>query len=167
MRRAKSRPARAAAGRTEHRAEIKCCPHCGERVRAEFPAGVGTPVQYGARFTSLMVYLNQQQLIPYDRLAQLCEDLFGQRLSTATLAAANTRVYEQLVPFAAALADQLPQSDVVHVDESGLRVAGRQHWVHVDATRTLTFYGVHAKRGLEAMDALGIIGACRQWLVHD
>ena len=28
-------------------------------------------------------------------------------------------------------------------------------------------YGVHPKRGTEAMDALGIVGACRQWVMHD
>lgn len=152
---------------TEHRAEIKCCPHCGEEVRAAFPAGVSAPVQYGARFASLMVYLNQQQLLPYERLAQLCADLYGQPLSTGTLAAANARVYAQLAPFAEALVKRLPQADVVHLDESGLRVAGTLHWLHVAATSTLTFYGVHAKRGTEAMDALGIVGACRQWVVHD
>lgn len=62
---------------TEHRAEIKCCPHCAEEVRANFPACVSAPVQYGPRFQSLMVYLNQQQLLPYDRLAQLCEVSLG------------------------------------------------------------------------------------------
>ena len=55
---------------TEHRAEVKDCPHCAAQVRAGFPAGVTAPVQYGLRFQSLMVYLNQQQLLPYDRLAQ-------------------------------------------------------------------------------------------------
>ncbi len=152
---------------TEHRAQIKCCPCCGEEVRAQFPAGVSAPVQYGPRFQSLMVYLNQQQLLPYDRLAQLCEDLFGQPLSAATLAAANERAYEKLEPFAQALVNQVPQAPVVHLDESGLRVEGTLHWLHVASTAKLTFYGVHSKRGTEAMDAFGIIGACRQWVMHD
>jgi transposase len=152
---------------TEHRAEIKCCPHCAEKVRANFPAGVSAPVQYGPRFQSLMVYLNQQQLLPYDRLAQLCEDLFGQPMSAGTLAAANERTYEKLTPFAQALVNQAPQAPVVHLDESGLRVQGALHWLHVASTAELTFYGVHPKRGTEAMDAFGIIGACRQWVVHD
>lgn len=152
---------------TEHRCEIKDCPHCGAQVRAEFPPGAGAPVQYGPRFQSLMVYLNQQQLLPYDRLAQLCEDLFGQPLSAGTLVAANERVFAQLAPFAQGLIQQVPQAPVVHLDESGLRVAGALHWLHVASTAELTFYGVHPKRGTEAMDAFGIIGACRQWVVHD
>ena len=114
-----------------------------------------------------MVYLNQQQLLPYDRLAQMCQDLFGQPLSVATLAAANERAYHQLDPFAQALAGQVPLAEVVHLDESGLRVDGTLHWLHVASTATLTCYGVHPKRGAEAMDALGIVGACRQWVVHD
>jgi transposase len=152
---------------TEHRAEIKSCPHCGAQVRAQFPSGVRAPVQYGPRFQSLMVYLNQQQLLPYDRLARLCEDLFGQPLSAGTLVAANERVFAQLEPFAQVLVKQVPQAPVVHLDESGLRVGGTLHWLHVASTAELTFYGVHPKRGTEAMDALGIIGACRQWVVHD
>jgi transposase len=114
-----------------------------------------------------MVYLNQQQLLPYDRLAQLCEDLFGQSLSAGTLMAANERTFVQLEPFARALVNQVPQAPVVHLDESGLRVQGALHWLHVASTARLTFYGVHPKRGTEAMDAFGIIGACRQWVVHD
>ena len=152
---------------SEHRAEIKGCPHCGQAVCADFPAGVSAPAQYGPRFQSLMVYLNQQQLLPYGRLAQLCEDLFGQPLSVATLAVANERAFNQLESFAQALASQVPLAEVVHLDESGLRVAGALHWLHVASTATLTSYGVHPKRGTEAMDALGIVGACRQWVVHD
>src|SRR5664279_65213 len=88
-------------------------------------------------------------------------------MSAGTLAAANERTYEKLTPFAQALVNQVPQAPVVHLDESGLRVQGALHWLHVASTAELTFYGVHPKRGTEAMDAFGIIGACRQWVVHD
>jgi transposase len=152
---------------TEHRAEIKCCPHCGQAVKAGFPAAVRAPVQHGVRLASLMVYLNQQQLIPYARLTQLCEDLFGQPLSAGSVVSANAQVYENLESFARALVQQVPQAEVVHLDESGLRVQGRLHWLHVASTAKLTCYGVHPKRGAEAMDDLGIVGACRQWVVHD
>lgn len=152
---------------TEHQAEVKCCPHCGKEVRADFPAGVSAPAQYGPRFESLMVYLNDQQYLPYDRLAQFCEDIFGQPLSAGTVVAANEHTYQKLEPFAQAVAVQVPQAPVVHLDESGLRVAGALHWLHVASTATLTWYGVHPKRGTEAMDAFGIVGACREWVVHD
>jgi len=152
---------------TEHQAEIKQCPVSGRRVRASFPPGVEAPVQYGPHFRGLTLYLFNQQLLPFDRLRQTCLDLFGQPLSLGTLTQTNLRAYEALDSVQGAIQRGLTQAPVVHVDESGLRVAGRLHWLHVACTAELTFYGVHDRRGVEAMDALGVLPHCRHWLVHD
>jgi transposase len=152
---------------TEHQAEIKRCPRSGLLVKAAFPAGVEASVQYGPHFRGFTLYLFNQQLLPFDRLRQTCLDLFAQPLSLGTLTQTNGRAYQTLDPVEAAVIRALIQASVVNVDESGLRVAGRLHWLHVACTPDLTFYGVHGKRGTEAMDALGVLPHCRHWLVHD
>ena len=40
---------------TEYRAEIKCCPGCGKRVKGDFPEGVNAHTQYGPRFLAFGV----------------------------------------------------------------------------------------------------------------
>jgi transposase len=56
---------------------------------------------------------------------------------------------------------------VAHADESGLRVAGKLHWLHTVATSTHTGYGVHAKRGGEVIEAHGIPPKRNAVLGHD
>lgn len=56
---------------------------------------------------------------------------------------------------------------VLHADETGLRVAAKLHWLHVLATDTLSWMGVHPKRGAEAFDALALLQQFKGILVHD
>lgn len=55
----------------------------------------------------------------------------------------------------------------MHQDETGLYHQGKRLWMHVCSTATLTHYGVHAKRGREAMDAIGIAACFKGISVHD
>jgi len=136
-------------------------------VRAAFPSGVDAPVQYGPHFLGFTLYFFNEQILPFDRLRKTCLDLFGQPLSLGTLTQTNARAYEVLAPVEAAIIRGLIQAPALHVDESGLRVAERLHWLHVASTVFLTFFGVHGNRGTEAMDALGVLPFFRFWLIHD
>jgi transposase len=65
------------------------------------------------------------------------------------------------------IAAQLQEAALVHADESGLRVASKLHWLHIAANETHTWYGVHARRGMEAIEAHGILRKHLGVLVHD
>ena len=152
---------------TEYRAEVKRCPKCGECIKGEFPQGVSAPTQYGPRFNALLVYLNQQQLLPAERTVQLMQDIFGQKVSQGTLFNAINICHDQLASVEDAIKKQLRKGTILHSDESGLRTQGSLHWLHVACTERLTFYGVHEKRGRIAMDEFNILPDFAGRLIHD
>ena len=151
----------------EYQGEIKICPDCGKIIKAEFPEGVNAPVQYGPRFRGILVYMQNQQLIPADRLKQMMSDLYGASVSVATILNASKRLYDNLDHFEESLVSSLVNSNIVHADESGVRVGEKLHWLHSASTELLTFYGIHKKRGKEAMDYFDILPNFKGRLLHD
>jgi transposase len=152
---------------TEHQAVQKACPRCQTVTAGEFPPEVTQPVQYGPRTKAAAVYLQTYQLLPYERAVEALGDLFGVHLSEGTLTGAQKTAYTRLAPVEQALQDGLRQADVAHVDETGIRVAGRTEWVHVMSTTALTFYAHHAKRGHDAFEAMGLLIGFAGRRVHD
>jgi transposase len=152
---------------TAHRAEIKVCPACGRASKGSFPQSVSQAVQYGPAVNTWASYFTNQHHIPVERTTEIFEDLVQHRVSEATVLKASEHLERCIAPSTAAVKEMLRDAEVLHVDESGLRVAGKLHWLHVASTDCLTSYEVHAKRGQEAMDDAGILGAFNGTAVHD
>jgi transposase len=152
---------------TEHVVEVKVCPSSGKEVHTPWPEGVNAPVQYGVHFLAWLAYLSVQQLLPVERIGQMGADLFGHGVSDATVQAAVQATELSLAPFKNAVARHIQQSAVAHVDESGVRVNHKLHWLHVICTTLVTWYGLHAKRGREAIASFGILLVYQGALIHD
>jgi transposase len=151
----------------EHRSQIKTCPQCGKLNKAVFPESVKYPVQYGPNILSSAVYLKNYQFIPYDRVCEFFNDIMGIKICSATVIKAEKECFENLGEFEYIIRDKLKASPVVHCDETGMRVEGIRHWLHVVSNNKYTCYLVHSKRGSEAMDFMGILPQYEGIAVHD
>ncbi len=152
---------------TEHRCQVNTCPECGCSNKAAFPEGVDAPVQYGIRVKSLIVYLLVYQLIPLKRTCELIFDLYGHRVSQATLVKTTREAYRALETAEEEIKRRIIQALVACFDETGMRSEEKTRWLHVSSTDSLTHYAVHSKRGCVAMNDIGILPAFRGIAVHD
>jgi len=152
---------------TEHQAERKMCPNCGRVVSAIFPADVCAPAQYGPGMQAVMGYLNVRQVIPCERVAEVCQDLFGHRPSAGSVVQAVVRCAERVAPAVDEIRDALKSAPILHADETGVRCIGKTHWLHVASNATHTLYSHSPKRGVEGFAVAGVLPGYTGIAVHD
>jgi transposase len=140
----------------EHQIEAICCPTCHSSSLGSFPASVSAPVQYGPNLQALAVYLHQGQLLPTARTCEALEALCGCQISEAILLEWSELAAERLAPTVERIAELIAASQLQHGDETGIRIYGMLHRLHVNCTRFLTHLAWHASRGREAINEIGI-----------
>lgn len=152
---------------TEHRRSKKTCRHCGVENKASFPEGLVQPAQYGDNLKALCTYLQNYQMLPYARCSEFIEDLTGHPIATGSLSNFQRQCFELLAPYQEQARQQLLKGPVLHADETGIRLNGKNQWVHVLSNATISFFAHHPKRGKQAMDDIGLLEKYKGILVHD
>jgi transposase len=152
---------------TEHRLVLLRCSRCGKTTEGEFAGSVRSGVQYGPGVKARVLYLQQYQLLPYQRTSEAMRDLFGCRLSPGTVANMVRECAAGLVETELKIKKKLRRSAVIHADETGLRINKRLGYVHVASTPSLTHYAAAAHRGRTAIDEINVLPAYRGTCVHD
>lgn len=152
---------------TEHRADVKSCPACGQENHGTFPGAVTNVVQYGPSLKGVMVSLMEGQLLPSARAGAVLSEVLGVKVSEGTLYNVREQCFEPLEPITSEIQAGIAAAALVPFDETGLRVNVRLWWLHVACTSGLTYYFVPAKRGTVALDAMGILPEFEGKAMHD
>lgn len=150
----------------EHRIERRRCA-CGCATKAAPPPEATAPACYGPSVRALATYLSVYQHVPYDRMAQLFADVLGIEVSVGALIQMVAEAGGALGLFTDVIRDLLIDAPAVHFDETGARVAGSLHWVHVACSALYTLLECHKRRGTVAMDAMGVMAKMRGTAIHD
>ena len=152
---------------TEHRAEVLRCA-CGQETVAAFPEGVSASTQYGPNVKALAVMLAVQQHLPIRRVAEVLHDTLGTEIAEGSIERwIGSTAAGPVVMAHQAIAAKLRQAALLHVDETGVRVAGQLHWIHSASTTRATHYHVHKRRGREGIAAAGIVPGFSGTVVRD
>jgi transposase len=152
---------------TEHRIEMKICPECQSASYGVFPDGVDAYVQYGPRVQALAAYFQYHHFIPFKRMCEIFEDVFGLSLSQGTCANAGCELYKKLDIFESGLKTHLLVQKLLHCDETGIRCEKKLNWIHLTSSKSAALFQMSPKRGKEGMDVAGILQRYRGIIVHD
>lgn len=151
---------------TEHQAERKSCT-CGCVTTAAFPPEATAPVQYGPWVQALVVYLSVYQFLPYGRLKEFFSELFGVKISPATMQRMLAVAAAKTAPTVEKIKNAIMSSALAHFDETGMRVEKSLHWLHSHSTHLLTYFAVSCFRGLKAMTEIDILPKFKGKAIHD
>jgi transposase len=110
---------------TEHQCPRVRCPTCGRRRRAALGADVAASA-FGPRFHAAVAVLSVRNRVSRRDVVELCEQLFGARISTGTIDAILTRVSDALTEPDADLLARVRAAPALNMDETGWRTAGQR-----------------------------------------
>lgn len=126
---------------------------CGHFQKEAYPEGVNSPIQYSGRIAALVSYLSVYQYLPYRRLKQAMEDLFGIKLSEGSIANLLERMKEKSLPVYKRIRATLANAPVVGSDETGAYVGGKKQWIWTWQNQKNTFLSIDPSRGKKAVEA--------------
>src|SRR5258705_1581908 len=110
---------------TENRRQRVRCRDCGRRPRGQLPGGVGASA-FGPRYRAAVAVLSTRNRISRRDVVELCEQLFGSRVSTGTVDAILARVADALEDPYEDLLDRVRAAKRLDMDETGWRTAGQR-----------------------------------------
>lgn len=150
------------------------CGHCGEcgarvqgRHELQTSDALGAAAsQLGPHAHAAQAILNKELGLSHGKIARLWGLLFGMKISRSTSCRSILRTAARCEPAYQEIIEHVRGSPVVKGDETGWKLSGVLHWLHVLASENAVLYRLDRRRGHEVAEeilGLGYDGT----LIHD
>jgi transposase len=151
----------------EHQCQRARCPGCGSESTGELPVEVAGSA-FGPRFQAAVATLAVRNRISRRDTVELCDELFGARISIGTVDRILTRAGDALELPYQQLHRELLSSRHLNADETGWRLQGRRRTLWGAFTDKIAVYQIaadrHEDRARELLDGhQGVVTSDRWW----
>ena len=136
------------------RFDIHCghCAHCGTRVQGRHELQTSDAVgaaasQLGPHVHAAQAILNKELGLSHGKIARLMKLLFNLRIQRSTSCRSVLRTARKCEPAYGEIIDKVRGSPVIKSDETGWKISGVLHWLHVFVTEEAVLYRIDRRRG--------------------
>lgn len=140
------------------------CPCCGERQRGKLPEGLEAGRYFGPRLEATVTCLHHEQHVGFERLVQLCSEIFNLSLSEGGAVSIVQRAGKAAGVEAEALGEQVRQSKVIGSDETSARVHGRNWWQWVFIGGNTEYHLILPSRGYDVIQTFMRASKAEVWV---
>jgi len=153
---------------SEHRLYDKQC-KCGYLNRGEYPQEAKAPVSYGNNIESLIGYFHTRQYIPFKRMQEIFNDVFGAKISEGGLHYILDKLVSKAKPAYELIKQKLQENIKYSIgsDETGVKVNGDKHWAWTWQNEEATFITITDNRAQKSISDTFKDGFKNSVLVHD
>ena len=152
---------------TEYISFSKICPCCQHKNPPHFPQNVTSNTQYGKNIESLIIYFHDYQLLPFERLTEIFNDLFGLQISTGTIQNTSEECFNLLEKEDIETMLKVSSQSVLNVDETPVSVNGKHNFIYTFSSNDISYLFPHSSRGKIGLEESGILNFFKGTLVHD
>ena len=150
----------------EHRIHSRQC-SCGHCQVSDYPVEAHSSVCYGTNLLGLTAYLHSRQYIPFERMREMYQDVFGLEISSGNLVNMVQRFAVKVGGLYEIIRERIAQSPVVGGDETGVCIGGKNHWGWTFQSPKATFIVIDDSRGKKVIDKHFNTGFPGSTMVHD
>ena len=145
------------------------CKKCGKKHKAKFSKEFKNPAQYGNNLKALVGMLVNEEYVAIDRCSSFIKEITKGNitLSNGTIVNITKELSKKSEKTIEDIKNKLLSAPLNHSDETGIRINGKQHWLHTLCNKDHVFYGINKKRGKDALEEMELIKFFTGILMHD
>jgi len=135
---------------TEYKIGHYRCPHCHREVIAN-DASFPNKGKFGNNMIAQATLLKYEDRLPHRKIQSAMKRTHGLKISPATIFDLTRRAAEAVQSDYDAILDKIRSASILHVDETGIHVQGKNYWIWTFTTPAETFFVIRKSRGTKVL----------------